>query len=643
MADKYRKELSNLSKTYQWSLTASIESVRSFTEATRTLPLFTVGSGGALTAAHMAALLHQSVGTMAKAVTPLEFTTLSKLIPNHSVLIFSAGGRNSDILAAFRQAAVSESRQVLALCMRTNSPLTTLSSKFRYAQLLEFDLPCGKDGFLATNSLLAFVTILTRAYSKSWVSADCDLPETLSSSEIIYGELTTPAQALLEKQTLVVLFGGWGLPAAVDTESKFVEAGLKNIQMADYRNFAHGRHHWLAKHKDETGVVALITPDEKELAKKTIQLLPDDIPVLQIETSKRGPVGGLDLLVKVLHLVYLAGDVQGIDPGKPGVPAFGRRIYHLRNPSYNPKADTLAGISPKEKMAIIRKSKLSFAEMSAEDIEYWRMAYREYLQRIRRASFGAIVFDYDGTLCDPMERYDGLHPEISELLTRLLRAGICIGVATGRGKSVRVACQQALPEEYWTQVLVGYYNGADIGTLADTNQPDKVSPLNITLQRLKQLLDNHKQFNRVARYECRPKQISVEPVSLAWWKIAHSILLDIVNKTDAPGIQIVESSHSIDVIAPGVSKRNLVDTCTQAAKQGGMALNVLCIGDRGEWPGNDYSLLSTPYSLSVDTVSPDPASCWNLSESGHRSIQATLEYLKCMDVSKGTLRLKLKG
>jgi hypothetical protein len=59
---------------------------------------------------------------------------------------------------------------------------------------------------------------------------------------------------------------------------------------------------------------------------------------------------------------------------------------------------------------------------------------------------------------------------------------------------------------------------------------------------------------------------------------------------------------------------------------------VLCIGDRGRWPGNDFALLQEPYSLSVDEVSPDPNTCWNLAPPGHRGIQVTLDYLQSLEL-----------
>ena len=166
------------------------------------------------------------------------------------------------------------------------------------------------------------------------------------------------------------------------------------------------------------------------------------------------------------------------------------------------------------------------------------------------------------------------------------------------------------------------------------------SPLDMSLQPIKNSLESYRQFHCIAKYECRPKQITVEPLSTAFWEKTKSILLDIIIKNNVQGVKLLESSHSIDVIAPDVSKLHLVTACEKFAKQIGNPGFVLCIGDKGEWPGNDYELLSTPYSISVDTVSHDHRSCWNLSQSGHRGVQATLAYLNCTEVSEGILHFK---
>ena len=48
---------------------------------------------------------------------------------------------------------------------------------------------------------------------------------------------------------------------------------LGNVQISDFRNFAHGRHHWLAKRRETTGVLALLTPEDEATAKATVQLI----------------------------------------------------------------------------------------------------------------------------------------------------------------------------------------------------------------------------------------------------------------------------------------------------------------------------------------------------------------------------------
>jgi hypothetical protein len=67
--------------------------------------------------------------------------------------------------------------------------------------------------------------------------------------------------------------------------------------------------------------------------------------------------------------------------------------------------------------------------------------------------------------------------------------------------------------------------------------------------------------------------------------------------------------------------------------------SILCIGDRGRWPGNDYALLGSPFALSVDEVSPDPLSGWNLAAPGRRGVTAALDYLEGLEETSGGLRV----
>ena len=68
---------------------------------------------------------------------------------------------------------------------------------------------------------------------------------------------------------------------------------------------------------------------------------------------------------------------------------------------------------------------------------------------------------------------------------------------------------------------------------------------------------------------------------------------------------------------------------------------VLCVGDRGEWPGNDYELLGRPLSLSVDEPSPAPDAGWNLAPPGIRGSTAAVYYLDRLRSGRGGLRIRL--
>lgn len=642
MGKPYEKELQNLVVTYQWALEAPIEKICSFVSTSKNLNLITVGSGGSFTVASMISLLHQDCGMISKAVTPLNLVSLGPSIKQSSVLILSASGGNFDVLSAFQSAASLEPTQVTGICLRPQSPLSKLARKFWYTDLIEYEPPIKKDGFLATNSILALLVLFIRAYKE--VNLDNEtLPKDFTFTNGIYEYLNIFAKPLLKKDTWIVLYGGWGLPAAIDAESKFTESALKNLQISDYRNFAHGRHYWLCKRANETGIIALITPQEKEIAEKTLNLVPKNIPVLRLNTEMLGSLGGLDLIIQILFLVYLAGVSEGLDPGMPKVPAFGRDIYHLRSSIYSVYNSKPRGITTQEMRAIKLKSNCqSLDKIGNNEVVFWKASLQHFISTLQSITFGAIVFDYDGTLCDPRERYTGLDESVSKELVRLLENRVIIGIATGRGKSVKKELRNVIPENYWEKVLIGYYNGSDIAFLNDEGHPDKSRPIDPKLILVKYLLESDERLNSLVKFDCCPMQISVQPCKPHLDIIAKSILLETINKSKLVGVQVLESSHSVDILAPGVSKLTLVNECKKLAVMIGNPEAILCIGDKGKWPGNDYELLSTPYSLSVDTVSSDPNSCWNLGKEGQRGVQTTLYYIDHLEAFDGSLHIKLK-
>ena len=112
-------------------------------------------------------------------MTPMEIVATGLNLRSETVLMATAGGRNPDVLGAFQAIAAREPRHFLVLCASTQTPLARLATKFPFVNFVEFDLPTGKDGFLATNSLLASALLLARAYATA-LNVSLSIPRSFS-------------------------------------------------------------------------------------------------------------------------------------------------------------------------------------------------------------------------------------------------------------------------------------------------------------------------------------------------------------------------------------------------------------------------------------------------------------------------------
>jgi hypothetical protein len=579
-------------------------------------------------------------------MTPLEAVSTPQNLRGSAVMMHTAGGKNPDVIGAYRRLVRREPRRLIILCASTGSPLADIASEHPQVDFVDFRTPTGKDGFLATNSLVASAVLVLRAYATA-SGADHQLPPSLDALLGNHslppgdGGITGDMRSFWGRQTILVLYGPATHAAAVDLESKFSEAALGAIQLADYRNFAHGRHHWLAKRGEESGVLALVTEEDRELADSLLALLPKKVPRLEIQVPGWGVHACLAALARVIMVAGKAGEVRGIDPGDPGVPSFGRRIYHLR--AFGAVDGGLHGLPAREAAAIERKSGATVSTLVARgQLDEWRDAYRRFVERVSAAAFAGVIFDYDGTLCDERYRFDPLPGRVAEQLERLLLAGAIVGIATGRGKSVKEALRAAVDRRHWRRVVVGYYNGGDVALLDDDERPDGSDSVSEPLAPVAEALRRDPVLSGLATLTLRRPQITIEPRTRGLeveqlWGIAGRLLCQL----HAAGVTAVRSGHSIDVVAPGVCKRAVSEQVARLASRGQDA-PVLCIGDRGLWPGNDAMLLTGPYSLSADEVSPDPDSCWNLAEPGSRGPGATLGYLACLRSTRSGLRFKLR-
>ncbi len=626
MGKPFSQELNNLQDTFAWSLEQEIEEIRSL-QSDHT-PVMIVGSGGSQSACFLLASLLQTKGIIAKAITPLELHFVKNSIGNSRVIFISAGGRNNDIILAYKTALQCDPVSLLSICMRSNTPIGKLSSKYSTSKVLEYRIPAGKDGFLATNSLVAYFTLFLRAFNSSTGGMKAPDFSKVNSIETFVANTT-------EDTTISILYGGWSHSVAIDIESKITEAALGNVQMADYRNFAHGRHHWFAKRGGKSAIVALVTPDEELLAEKTLALLPASIPRLILKSKKADAFASLELLIKSFRLIESIGSQRGIDPGRPGVPSFGRKLYNLRYATLLPDKRQNSKSLSTDLLPILRKANVDNADcLSKDQMTYWREAYVSTTKSLSKAKFGAIVFDYDGTLCRPTNRFDPLSTEVKAALHEILRKGFVVGVVTGRGKSVRKELQAAVDKKFWKQVLIGYYNGADIAPLADSESPNTHAEPDQELLRIYSLINGYS-FPFEIKADLRPKQLTIEIGDKVLWERTRPLLLQLIMTSNATNIQVLESSHSMDIIKrPDVSKLNILQPCVNLNKELRIGSECLCIGDRGQWPGNDFELLSTRFALSVDEVSSDRDHGWNIAPAGIKGVDATLLYLEKIKFSK---------
>ena len=488
MGKPFKEELKKLSETIRWAEQQDVTRLAQFLFAeNKQIPLVCIGSGGSLSACHYAVQLYQHRnGVLAQAMTPLQLMYAGYNIIRSSKLLFlSASGKNKDILSAIKYGVKYNETGMMSLTLRKNNPTEELLEQYPKVQRWCENIPTEKDGFLATNSLLATFTLLCKAacaskYQVSRFKLNDLQPETFNLNLSVI-------------QNFIVMYGATGEPVALDIESKLTEAALGSALLSDYRNFGHGRHHWFDKRGENSCIIALVTPIERELAYKTIGCLPKSVPVIYIETELDGPQASIDMLLKAFRFVNDLGEARGIDPGKPGVPGYGRLLYNL---NYYKLTNRILPVEKTLDVAVLRKLGIA----GRENVPLW-MYYSESCQRfvrqLNRGRFTTVAFDYDGTLSasDRKSRFtNGLCDEIRDALMPLLENGVQIVVATGRGKSVGESFQESIDQKYWLQIKVGYYNGACLLTLGDEDELKKWKKQHFDseLKELEEELKRHK-------------------------------------------------------------------------------------------------------------------------------------------------------
>ena len=619
MGKNYRKELDSLSCIYDNAMEANVDMLTNFLAKYRSSHLFGIGSGGSYSMAAAFEYLCIKAGLTAQRLTPLELGQLQYQLSNSVAVLFTAGGSNNDSKNAYRYITELEPEGVLTCCMRLNAPIKKLQRENIHNYYYEYKMPVAKDGYLAVESLMSSIVIMIKAFQRMVRDDYFLLPKQRKWDNHLID--TNIIRKVMERESIFVLYGGITMPAAIDLESKFSEVSLGNTQLVDFRNFAHGRHYWISDRRRTTAIIALVGETEKKLADNTLKLLPEDIPVLRVDINDNTAEGLIDALHYSFEIVGEAALIRNFDPGKPHVEEFGKKLYHL-----NYDIGKISCMVNRRKDIVEMAAYRKVMKHQGIGMDEYQKCSRMYWDNLLSHRYRGIIFDYDGTLHDKYttsKTEDRLFAKLNELLEN----HIIIGIATGRGKSVRTELQKKIERKHWEKVLIAYYNGGVIGRLDDDTKPNKQDA------KMPMVFNEIICKLSLSGIEENPYQLTLIKDELSMTSVEFQLLKERI--LGVKDIKVMETNHSIDIIPVNSSKRNIFKECNFAEEE------FLTIGDSGDLGGNDYELLFGDTGLSVDYVSNAFNSCWNYALPGMRNLEATEYYLSMIDIQEeGTFCLK---
>lgn len=638
MGKPYASELGAIHSSFEWACNQNVKALKLYLDRWIGEYACFVGSGGSYSAAYAAAELREIAHhSPSRALSPMELSAKARFTPNTRVLLLSAEGRNSDILAAAAYAMQSD-MTCSALTLTPDNPLTRRAEESGATRVFAYEMPWGKDGYLATNTLLATVLLLRRSLLGE-LAQDSFLAELFQDATLkAFREhwRTDSTLRSMQGRNFIVLHDPMTKSFAIDLESKLSESAVAKVEIADYRQFAHGRHLQLAAETDAIAVIAAYSKEAKPLAAATIALFPPSVVVFQVEIPGEKPE---DLIIAGLVMATLlteaVANVVGKDPGQPEVPTFGRDIYKLDSGAYY-RGPSLF----EDRYRLAAHRKFDNLHVSEGEIEAATIAAEAYESKLESATYKAIISDFDGTLCNAEQRYIGMCSDTSRRIIELIEEGIVFSIASGRGGSLRDVLVTAFPSEYHNAIWVGYYGGSLIQPLSELVE----HPIpNKDFHRLINWLKTTIYYPRISSFKesVRGGQLTIRVSSPEESRKLRLTIRTWLNSEGLSPWRVFCSGHSIDVLDESTTKTNVVKFMEKQFSINGLT-QILRLGDSGDEEGNDYELLGAGLSLSADRVSTSLLSCWNYAHAGNSQARATRQYLSCLSKATDGHRLYLK-
>lgn len=640
MPSYYEEELEKLSDTYTKALSSNIDELKAAIAGVSESSIIGVGSGGSYTVASLLCSLHEAyTGRVSRPSTPLELICNPNLASASPVFLISAEGKNPDICEALDRARRQSARTVHVLVNRTECPLVTKAKELFEVKRHVFELPY-KDGYLATNSLLYDAILIARAYSELDEVKEA-FPESFDDLKIGEKSIKEWANGIEDFSRNAIKAGAMFITyspilkaVAADLESKLAESALMHCQLADLRSFAHGRHLWLAERPEDCVILALIDPSLEQLWTHTTSLIPKPESCLAVNVGGSAPVDLVKGIVTGMYLISVIAKLLDKDPAKPKVQQFGRDLYYAEVNSLVKKPDdeNSYGIQSKSEVLGAHWPAKSHRVVISRAME---AAKEDFLQQ----QFRAIIFDYDGTLCPSQRKDTPPSDDIVKHICTLADAGIVVGIASGRGGSMQEKLREVIPENIWSKIHLGLYNGGWCTTLdgelpTESKSSEFISHVTRIVRRLEALgapivdIRPTPPFQVSIRFR---EGIATEPM---WF-----VLADALREAGLDLSRMVRSKHSIDVLEERVNKSLLVAKIIRQNKI--EPYKILTMGDQGAWPGNDASLLEHRYSLSVDIPSRRMDRGWKFAPDHKRYVDATIWYLDNFQITNNSFKVAL--
>lgn len=592
-------------------------------------PAIAIGSGGSAIMAEYFASCRSTLGHGLTLVqTPLEFVLAQESWDGWSIWLFSAGADNPDAEGALRAAVASKAASVRLVTVNERGSAAVAAACNSRVELLVVPVAERKDGFLATHSLVGMVACFLAASDlvANPSGGSSSARDLVTSVEGAVADLRSTVPSFRQGDTLCLLCDPQCRTFARLIETSLWETGIAPVQVADFRNFAHGRHVWAARHPHSMFVLAVTTAVTRDLWGNIKRALPSTVRISELDLGYASRFRTALSVIEGLIVVHFLGQATDIDPAKPGRGDFAEAIYGDRG-----LADVVDRLSPavRHKLeAIVRHDDQTCLPCPPD------AACADWLADLEAARIGGIVLDYDGTLVATEKRLELPTPNLIDELVRLADGGIALAFATGRGGSAGDALRKSLPSRLHSSITMGYYNGGHIRPLdvdIDADQP----LADASLARVADWIESSSLLKPNCVLKRGNVQISVKHHDvLELHRFNHELAVcpDIANGN----IRVLTSHHSFDLVPRGTSKNAVLREVRSAMAKG---LQVLSIGDSGEPGGNDAELLANRPSISVDGVCGDIQGSWSLFGRASLGPAALLRILRALCIENGRGRM----